>query len=155
MRDTGEVPRVGVAGEYERIPKGLRPTSQLVKSIINNVLRLSSIAPALLVLPWNRGRFRRVTLVPSVETREVPRIPFLTESRSTQVPIWPDFSRHGTEIVPKIDDRWTSPKPVAVIDAVNHEARLEHERVGDHRIVVGVGVLLDIEVLLNGSLGVR
>jgi len=40
-------------------------------------------------------------------------------------------------------------------DALNHEARLEHERMRDHRIVLGVGVLLDVEILLNRSVGVR
>ena len=35
------------------------------------------------------------------------------------------------------------------------QARLEHERVRDHRIVLGVGVLLDVEVLLNRSVGVE
>jgi Bacterial regulatory proteins, luxR family len=90
-------------------------------------------------------------LVPPVKTREVTRIPCLAESRSTQIPVWADFTRHGAQIVPKIDDRWTPPEPVAVIDAVNHEARLEHERMRDHRIVLGVGVLLDVEILLNAN----
>ena len=60
-----------------------------------------------------------------------------------------------TQIAPKIGDRWTTPEPVAVIDAVNHEARLEHERMRDHRMVLGVSVLLDVEILLNRSVGVR
>jgi hypothetical protein len=37
---------------------------------------------------------------------------------------------------------------------VDHDPRLEHERVRDHRVVLGVGVLLDVEVLLNRSVGV-
>src|ERR1700740_2339123 len=104
-----------------------------------------------LFLPCNRGVF----LVPPVETREVTRLPCLAESRSTQIPVWADFSRHGAQIVPKIDDRRTAPEPIAVVDAVDHEARLEHERMRDHRIMLGVGVLLNVEVLLNGSVGVR
>jgi len=79
-----------------------------------------------------------------VETREVTRIPCLAESRSAQIPVWADFTRYGAQIVPKIDDRWTPPELVAVIDAVNHEARLDHERMRDHRIVLGVGALLDV-----------
>ena len=35
------------------------------------------------------------------------------------------------------------------------EPGLEHERVRDHRVVVGVGVLLDVEVLLHDPLRVR
>src|SRR5271163_593245 len=110
---------------------------------------------ALLFLRCNRGIFRTGLLVPPVETREVTRIPCLAESRSTQIPVWADFTRHGAQVVPKIDDRWTPPEPVAVIDAVNHEARLEHERIRDHRIVLGVGVFLDVEILLNLSLRIR
>ena len=37
------------------------------------------------------------------------------ESRRTQIPVWADFTRHGAQIVPKIDDRRTPPEPVAVI----------------------------------------
>src|SRR5580704_14952735 len=104
-----------------------------------------------LFLPHNRGIFHSGFLVPPVETREVTRIPCLAESGSTQIPVWADFTRYGTQIVPKIDDRRTSPEPVAVIDAVDHKARLEHERMRDHRIVLGVGVLLDVEILLHHS----
>src|SRR5208282_2912278 len=108
-----------------------------------------------LFLPHNRGIFHTGPLVPPVETREVTRIPRLTESRSTQIPVWADFTRHGAQVVPKIDDRRTAPEPVPVIDTVDHKAWLEHERVRDHRIVLGVGVLLDVEILLNRSVGVR
>src|SRR5206468_411616 len=110
---------------------------------------------ALLFLPYNGGVFHAVLLVPAVETREVTRIPCLAESRSTQIPVWADFLGHGAQVVPKIGDRRTAPEPVAVIDAVNHESRLEHERMRDHRIVLGVGVLLNVEILLNRSVGVR
>ena len=91
-------------------------------------------------------------LVPPVETREIACIPCLAEARDAQIPVRGDFARNGAQIVPKIDDRRTAPEPVAVIDAADHEARLEHERVRDHRIVLGVGVLLDVEILLNCSL---
>src|ERR1700679_1590426 len=106
-----------------------------------------------LFVPCNRGIFRTGLLVPPVETREVTRIPRLAESRSTQIPVWVDFTRHDAQIVPKIYDRRAAPEPVAVIDAVNHETRLEHEGVWNHRIVLGVGVLLDVEILLNRSVG--
>src|ERR1700757_4689068 len=104
-----------------------------------------------LFFPYHRGIFHTGLLVPTVETREVTRIPRLAESRSAQIPVSTDFTCHGAQVVPKIDDRWTPPEPVPVIDAVNHKARLEHERMRDHRIVLGVGVLLDVEILLNDS----
>jgi hypothetical protein len=55
--------------------------------------------------------------------------------------------------MPKINDRRTALEPVAVIDAVNDEAGFEDERVRNHRIIVWIGVLLDIEVLLDYSAG--
>jgi hypothetical protein len=37
---------------------------------------------------------------------------------------------------------------------VHDQARLEHERVRDHRVVRGIGVLGDVEILLDGPPGV-
>ncbi len=65
-----------------------------------------------------------------------------------------DLARHGAQVVPEVADRRPPPKPLAVIDAVDDEPRLEHERMRDHRIMLRVSVLRDVEVLLNGSLGV-
>ena len=59
---------------------------------------------AVLFLPYNRGIFQAGLLVPPVETREVTCIPCLSESRSTQIPVWADFTRHGAQIVPEIND---------------------------------------------------
>ena len=58
------------------------------------------------------------------------------------------------QVVPQVVDRRTAPEPVAVVDAVDDQPRLEHEGVRDHRVVVGVGVLLDVQILLDGPLGV-
>src|SRR6476661_3612755 len=57
-----------------------------------------------LFLPCSGVRFYTGLLVPPVETREVTRIPRLAESRSTQIPVWADFTRNGAQVVPKIDD---------------------------------------------------
>src|SRR3954454_14346880 len=108
-----------------------------------------------LFLPLNGSRFRVGPLVPSMKAREVIRVPFLAKSGGAQVPVGTDFTRYDAQIVPKIDDRRTAPKPVAVIDAVDHETRTDHERMRDHWIVFWVGVFLDIEVLLHRSVGVR
>ena len=56
--------------------------------------------------------------------------------------------------LPEVGDRRATPEPVAVVDAVDDEPRLEHERVRDHRVVLGVGVLLDVEVPLDDAPGV-
>ena len=55
------------------------------------------------------------------------------------------------QVAPEVVERRPPPEPVAVVDRVDDEPRLEHERVRDHRVVVGVGVLLDVEVLLDDA----
>ena len=56
--------------------------------------------------------------------------------------------------MPQVVERGPPPEPVAVVDAVDDQSRFEHERVRDHRVVLGVGVLLDAEVLLDYPPGV-
>src|SRR5580693_3939934 len=90
--------------------------------------------------------------IPSVERRQVPRIPCLAEPWAVQVPVRADFSSHGAQVVPKIDDRRTAPEPIAVVDTVNDEAWLEDERMWNHRVVFGFGVLPNVEVLLDDSI---
>src|ERR1041384_3467200 len=46
-------------------------------------------------------------------------------------------------------------EPVSVVDLVDTQARLEHQRVRDHRIVMRVGVCRDVEILLQLAPGVR
>src|SRR5215472_3605522 len=118
-------------------------------------LLIVHLEPPFPLLPTsNRSRFHTGPLIPPVERREISRIPCLAESRSAQIPVRTDFPRHGAQVVPKIDDRRPTPEPIAVIDAVDHKARLENERVRDHRVMLGVRILLDGEILLNRSVGV-
>src|ERR1700684_3139088 len=90
-----------------------------------------------------------------MEPREVIRIPCVSESRRAQIPIWADFLRDGTQIVPKVGDRRAASEPVPIVDTVNHEPRLEHERVRDHWVTLGIGILRDVEILLNLSVWIR
>src|SRR5580704_8677198 len=116
---------------------------------------LSNIGLATLRLPSSSGRLRRATLVPAVEERKVARVPCLAESRHAQIPVGTNFARRRAQIAPQFWERRASPKPVAVVEGVDHESRLEHQRVRNHRVVVRVGVLLNVEVLLNDSVRVR
>src|ERR1700733_3057863 len=93
-------------------------------------------------------------LVPSMECRQVARVPSLAESRSLQIPVGADLARHGPQVAPEVDDRGAPPEPIAVIDAMDDESGLEHECVRDHRIMLRVGVFRDIEILLNLPVGV-
>ncbi len=108
--------------------------------------------PSLFLPRSNRGRFR--TLVPSMEGRQVARVPGLAKPRSAQIPVGADLARHGPQVVPEVHDRGSAPEPITVLDAVDDKSRLEHECVRNHRIVLGVGVLRDVEVLLHRSVGV-
>src|SRR3954449_10742201 len=93
-------------------------------------------------------------LFPAVEGRPVARVPGVAQPGGAEVPVGTDVARHRPQIVPQVDYRWTPPEPVAVVDAVDDEPGLEHERVRGHRVVFGVGVLLDVEVLLDGAIRV-
>src|SRR5215831_1612920 len=88
-------------------------------------------------------------LIPAVEARKVACVPRLSESGFAQVPVRADLGCHGAQVVPKVHDGRATPEPVAVINAVDHEPGLKYESMWDHRVVLGVGVLLDVEVLLN------
>ena len=68
-----------------------------------------------LPLPRKHGGTLAGRLVPPVETRKVTGIPGLAESWLAQIPVWTDFLSHGAQVVPKIDNRRTTPEPVAVI----------------------------------------
>ena len=82
----------------------------------------------------------------------VAGVPCFSEPRRIQVPVGTDLARHFAQIVPEVDDGWTTPEPVAVVDAVDDEAGLQDQRVRNHRIVLGICVLLNVEVFLNLSI---
>src|SRR5215213_10603095 len=92
--------------------------------------------------------------VPAMEGRAVARVPGLAEAAHAEVPVGADLGADRAQVVAEVDERRAPPEPVAVVDAVDDEPRLEHERVRDHRVVLGVGVLLDVEILLDDALRV-
>src|SRR5215203_4647887 len=94
-------------------------------------------------------------LAPAMERREVARVPGVAQPGGAEVPVGADLARDSPQVVPEVDDRGAPPEPVAVVDLVDDEPGLEHERVRNHRVVVRVGVLLDVEVLLDDALRVR
>src|SRR5271170_3925141 len=89
-----------------------------------------------------------------MEGRQVASVPSLAESGLAQIPVGADLSHRRAQVVPEVGDGRPAPEPIAVIDAVDDESWLEHERVRDHRIIFRVGVFGDVEVLLNDSVGV-
>ena len=69
----------------------------------------------------------------------------------TDVPIRSTFLRHVTQVLPKLFDGRPTKKPVAIVDLENDETRFEDDDMWDHRIVLGVRVLGDVQILLNLS----
>src|ERR1700730_10441022 len=65
------------------------------------------------------------------------------------VPVRTAFLQHGTQLLPKLFDGRSTKKPVAVVDLEYDETRFEDDDMRDHRIVLGVRVLGDVEILLN------
>src|SRR5207249_3966318 len=90
-------------------------------------------------------------LVPAMEARTIPRVPGLAQARGAEVPVGANLTGNGAQVAPEVNDRWAPPEPVAVVDAVDDQAGLQNERVRDHRIVLRIGVLLDVEVLLDDA----
>src|SRR5262252_369026 len=92
--------------------------------------------------------------VPSVEERVVAGDPGLAEPGRAQVPVRADLGRGRPQVVPQVVEGRAAPEPVAVVDAVDDQSGLEHQGVRDHRVVLGVGVLGDVQVLLDDPAGV-
>src|SRR5439155_16523568 len=67
----------------------------------------------------------------------------------TDVPVRTAFLQHSTQVLPKLFHGRPAKKPVAVVDLEYDETRFEDDDMRDHRIVVGVRVLGDVEILLN------
>src|SRR4029453_18469693 len=96
----------------------------------------------------------RTPPVPAVERSAVAGIPGLAKSRCAEIPIRPNLARHRAQVLAEFLNRGPAPEPIPVVDAVDDEPRLEHKSVRDHRVVFRICVFLDVEVLLDGALGV-
>src|SRR4029079_8989879 len=115
----------------------------------------SASASCVLVAPrLVRAPAPGAALVPAVEESEVARVPGLAEPRFAEVPVRADLLTDRPEVLPEVDDGGPSPEPVTVVDAVDDQSGLQHDRVRNHWIVLGVRVLLDVEVLLDDAAGV-
>src|SRR6266853_323773 len=71
------------------------------------------------------------------------------QSGAGDVPVRAVLAQHGTQVLPKLFDGRSAEKPVAVINFEYNQTRFEDDDVWDHRIVLGVRILGDVEVLLN------
>src|SRR5206468_11890638 len=69
----------------------------------------------------------------------------------SNVPVRTAFPQHSTQVLPKLFDGRSAKKPVAVVDLEYNETRFEDDDMRDHRIVLGVRVLGNVEIPLNCS----
>jgi len=69
----------------------------------------------------------------------------------SNVPVRAAFLQHRTQVLTKLFNGRSAKKPVAVVDLEYNETRFEDDDMRDHRIVLGVGVFGDVEILLNFS----
>src|ERR1700686_2975400 len=69
----------------------------------------------------------------------------------SDIPIRTSLLQHGTQVLPKFFDGRPAKKPVAVKDLEYNEIRLQDNDMGDHKILLGVCIFGDVEILLNLS----
>src|SRR5215468_10323610 len=90
----------------------------------------SSTASSMTCVPCHSaGLPARPGLRIRVVHRVVARVPGLPEAGCGQVPVRADLAGHLAEVVAEVLDRRPAPEPVAVVNAVDDEARLEHQGV--------------------------
>ena len=61
------------------------------------------------------------------------------------------FFRDPAQILAQLLQRRPTEKPVAIVDLVDNESRLKHERVRDHGIVRSIRIFADVEIFLNDA----
>src|SRR6266850_307326 len=65
------------------------------------------------------------------------------------VPVRTALPQHSTQVLPKLFEGRSAKKPVTVVDLEYNQRWFEDDDIRDHRIVLGVRVLGDVEILLN------
>src|SRR6516225_932543 len=89
------------------------------------------------------------SLTVGVEEFLAALLPDLFHFGGSDVPVGTAFLEHRTKVLAELFYRGPPKEPIAVIDLVNDQARLEDNDVRDHRIVQRVGVLGDVEIFMN------
>jgi hypothetical protein len=78
-------------------------------------------------------------------------LPSCSEVGRCDVPIRPAFLGYGAEVLTELLQGRPTEKPVAIVDLINDKAGLEDNHMRDHRIVEGIGIFGDIEILLHDT----
>ena len=67
------------------------------------------------------------------------------------VPVRPALPGDHAQILPKFLHGRSAEVPIAIIDLVDDKTRFKHNDVRDHRIVLRISVLGDVQLLLNDA----
>src|SRR5712692_3477334 len=100
--------------------------------------------PPLLLLP----KHLPVGLAIGIKAIMFTPFPSGFQLRASDIPVRTAFLQHSTQVLPKLLDGRSAKKPVAVVDLEYNETRFEDDDMGDHRIVLGIRILGDVEILL-------
>src|SRR3984893_13083068 len=104
------------------------------------------------ILLWFRllllSKHLRVGLAIGIKAIMFAPFPCSFQFRLGNVPVRTAFLQHSTQVLPKIFDGRSAKKPVAVVNLEYNETRFEDDDMRNHRIVLRVGVLGDVEILL-------
>src|SRR5260370_9239890 len=91
----------------------------------------------------------RDRLVIWIETVTFTPFPSGFQFRTGDVPVRTALLQHSTQVLPKLFEGRSAKKPVAVIDLEYDKTGFEDDHIWNHRIVLGVRILGNVEVLLN------
>src|SRR3954470_19064250 len=111
---------------------------------------LSTRASSLVLL----GEFLDVRFSMRIEARLVAFRPGGSLIGAVDTPIGTATLQHGAHIHAELLDGWPSEEPVAGVGLIDTQTGLEHHGMGDHRIVIRVGIFSDVQVLLHRPAGV-
>src|SRR5712692_10069900 len=82
-------------------------------------------------------------------------LPVLAQSGFAEVPVRANLACDFPQVLPQLRGRGSAPEPVSIIYLIHNKPWFEYQRVGDHGIMVRVGVLLYVEVLLHFAPRIR
>jgi hypothetical protein len=76
------------------------------------------------------------------------------EFGGSDVPVRPAFLDDGAQVLAQIFKSGPAEEPVAIVDLIDDQTRLENNHVGDHGIVGRVSVFRDVQIFLDDAPGV-
>src|SRR4051794_772267 len=95
------------------------------------------------------GEFLGMRFSVGIEARLVTHRPCRSLSGSVDAPVGTATLQYGAHIQTELLDGGPAEEPVAAVDLEDEQTGLQHHGMGDHRIVIRVGIFTDVEILLH------